>query len=76
MLVELQRENAALRAKLAEIEAPTEWKPLKAAAFVTGQRYETLRRWSRAGKIISEKKDGRVFVDIDSVHARLKRLQV
>jgi hypothetical protein len=68
---------AVANARLAQYEQPSvDWKPLKLAAFTTGCPYETLRRWSRSGKIVSQKMEGRVFVDVDSIKARLNRFRV
>jgi hypothetical protein len=66
---------AVAHARLSQLERPADWKPLKVAAFVTGQKYETVRRWSRSGKIISQNSEGRVLCDVGSIRARLTRLR-
>jgi hypothetical protein len=74
-LVAVREMLATANARLAMIETPPDWQPLKLAAFNTGQKYETVRRWCRAGKIIAKKEEGLVFCDVESIKARLNRFR-
>jgi len=67
----LQIANAKL---LAEKGDPGVWLPLKAAAADAGVPYETARSWAATKKIESRRDGGRVFVGVNSLIDRLKRL--
>jgi hypothetical protein len=76
-LAALRLSNAALVARVAELEAapPETWLALKAAAHDSNMIYETLRSWAVNGLITARREgDGRLFVDIESVKARQRRL--
>src|SRR3979490_2928945 len=77
-IVELLATIAALRdyneKLLAEKDDPGVWLPLKAAAADAGVPYETARSWAAANKIESRRDGGRVFVGVNSLIDRLKRL--
>jgi hypothetical protein len=67
----LETANAKL---LAEKDNLGVWLPLKAAAADAGVPYETARSWAAAKKIESRRDGGRVFVGVNSLIDRLKRL--
>jgi hypothetical protein len=76
---ELQRINAALRQRIAELEAPPPAPkiPLKRAAFNAGVRLERLRRACEAGKVDGEqlghKRNGPWVVDEQSLANYLRQ---
>jgi len=67
----LETANAKL---LAEKDNLGVWLPLKAAAADAGVPYETARSWAATKKIESRRDGGRVFVGVNSLIDRLKRL--
>jgi hypothetical protein len=70
----LTRDNAALRAKLAERETPpVSWRAL-GSCDLGRYTYECVRLWCIRGLIIAEKRGGRWFVDEASLNARLAML--
>lgn len=73
-VTELQRENAELRARVAQYEAPARrWLGLKACARHENIRYETLRRWVTRGSVVARKDHGRIFADLHSVQQFVAR---
>ena len=75
---ELRREVIRLRTKVERLEAPpARWMALKACATheTVRARYETIRKWCRAGLVEAKRENGRIFVNLHSVQARLARLR-
>jgi hypothetical protein len=75
---ELRREVMRLRATVARLEAPPARRmALKACAShsTVDTRYETVRKWCRAGLVEAKRENGRIFVNLHSVQARLARLR-
>ena len=68
ILAKFERDNAALRAKVAELEAKSveKWIPLKSADR-GAHSYNTIRRWAERGLIKTRHVGGRVFVEADSL---------
>jgi hypothetical protein len=74
---ELRQKNAAMAARLAQLEAPPErWMPLKrgAAACRPPLPYEYVRRLAAADLIKAKRERRRWFIDVASVDARQQRL--
>jgi hypothetical protein len=70
----LTRDNAALRAKLAERDMPpVVWRAL-GSCDLGRYTYECVRLWCHRRLIIAEKRGGRWFVDEASLKARLAML--
>jgi hypothetical protein len=68
----LRAENWRLLAKMAARDAPPEvWRPLKPAAADAGTEYENARSWCKLGVIVAEKRGGRWFVRMDSLHSHV-----
>jgi hypothetical protein len=68
IIAEFKRDNAALRQRVAELEAKSveKWIPLKSADRGT-HSYNTVRRWAVDGVITSKHVGGRVFVDANNL---------
>jgi hypothetical protein len=76
-LAELRMMNAALIARVAELEAPPEehWLPLKAAAVDCAMVYETLRAACADGAVQARREGQKHwFVNVANVKARQRRL--
>jgi hypothetical protein len=71
-LIELRSENAALRARLAEIETPV-WLALKPAAARANILYESMRRLAERGGVVAKKDCGRIFIDQKSLDQYIER---
>jgi hypothetical protein len=71
-LAELQRENAALRARLAQLETPV-WLTLKSAAARANILYESARRLAERGGVVAKKDCGRIFIDQRSLDQYIAR---
>jgi len=71
-VIELKRENAALRARLAEIETPV-WLTLKSAAGRANILYESMRRLAERGGVVAKKDCGRIFIDQRSLDQYIAR---
>jgi hypothetical protein len=68
ILAKFKRDNAALRQRVAELEAKSveKWIPLKSADRGP-HSYNTIRRWAERGLIKTRHVGGRVFVEADSL---------
>ena len=68
ILAKFKRDNAALRQRVAELEAKSveKWMPLKSADRGP-HSYNTIRRWAKRGLIKTRYVGGRVFVEADSL---------
>jgi hypothetical protein len=67
------RDNAALRARLAQLENPPHFVPLKRVE-ARGYSTETVRRWCHS-KLVKHRWDGqRLLVDQDDLTERCNRL--
>jgi hypothetical protein len=68
ILAKFERDNAALRQRVAELEAKNSehWVPLKSADRGTFS-YNSIRRWAERGLIRTRHVGGRVFVEADSL---------
>jgi hypothetical protein len=75
-LTELRMMNAALTARVAELEPKPEegWPALKVVAFNTSMVGETLRDWCVKGLVTARRDGAHWFVDESSVVARQRRL--
>ncbi len=72
-LIEMKRENVALRARIAEIETPTTWLALKSAAARANILYESMRRLAERGGIVAKRDGGRILIDERSLNEYIER---
>jgi len=69
--------NAVLAAELAEARAllpprpPKGWMAVKQAAYAVGCSSPTIYKWARAGKILSVKLAGRIYINPASLKTRV-----
>lgn len=72
----LQEDNAAMAARLAQLEAPPEerWMALKPGAAACGLPYEHVRRLAVARRIGARREGKRLYIDVRSVERHQQRL--
>jgi hypothetical protein len=70
---ELERINEVLRQRIAELEHPPHYIPIKCAE-ARGYSTETIRRWCHAGLVNCRRDGSRLLVDQDDLTARCNRL--
>jgi hypothetical protein len=70
LIADLQADNARMRERLALLETPPHFVPLKTLLFEGGPHIETIRRWCAADLVRSETKGGKLFVDDGSCGAK------
>jgi hypothetical protein len=67
----LRRDNWRLIDKAARDAVPQVWQALKSAASLVGEPYQNVRYWCEQGVIVSERRGGRVFVEMGGLQAHV-----